>query len=90
MHADFTPPYKPWDQRLCLVPDGDLFAAIREGKVTVATGAIERFDERGIRLATGEEVAADIVVAATGLKVVAVRQGAPFRSTASRRTCRRP
>ena len=68
--ADFTPPYRPWDQRLCLVPDGDLFAAIGSGEVTMATGAIEGFTERGIRLATGETVEADIVVAATGLKVV--------------------
>ena len=68
----FTPPYKPWDQRLCLVPDGDLFTAIRDGRVAMATGAIERFTERGLRLANGAEVEADIIVAATGLKVVAV------------------
>jgi monooxygenase len=70
--ADFTPAYKPWDQRLCLVPDGDLFAAIREGTVSVATGAIERFEQHGLRLVTGQEVEADIIVTATGLKVVAV------------------
>jgi monooxygenase len=69
---DFTPVYKPWDQRLCLVPDGDLFRAIREGKVSVATGAIERFDQGGLQLAGGQKVEADIIVAATGLKVVAV------------------
>jgi cation diffusion facilitator CzcD-associated flavoprotein CzcO len=69
--ADFTPAYKPWDQRLCLVPDGDLFTAIREGKVAVATGEIERFDQHGLRMANGQDVKADIVVAATGLKVVA-------------------
>jgi monooxygenase len=68
----FTPSYKPWDQRLCLVPDGDLFTAIREGKVAVATGAITRFTPTGIELASGEQVDADIVVAATGLKVVAM------------------
>ena len=68
---DFTPSYKPWDQRLCLVPDGDLFRAIRAGTVSVATGAIERFTPSGIRLACGKEVEADVVVAATGLKVVA-------------------
>ena len=68
---DFTPSYKPWDQRLCLVPDGDLFQAIRAGTVSVATGAIERFTPSGIRLACGKEVEADVVVAATGLKVVA-------------------
>ena len=66
---DFTPPYKPWDQRLCLVPDGDLFAAMRDGKVSIATGAIERFTPSGLRLATGEEVDADIVVTATGLNM---------------------
>jgi monooxygenase len=66
---DFSPPYKPWDQRLCLVPDGDLFTAIRSGKVTLATGAVERFTPEGLRLATGEEVQADLVVTATGLVV---------------------
>ncbi len=70
--SDFTPAYRPWDQRLCLVPDGDLFTAIRDGKVSVATGAIERITPDGLELATGEEVNADIIVAATGLKVVAV------------------
>ena len=68
--ADFTPPYKPWDQRLCLVPDGDLFAAIRDGRASIATGEIERITDTGIRLATGAEIAAEIIVAATGLKVV--------------------
>ena len=68
--ADFIPPYKPWDQRLCLVPDGDLFAAIREGRASLATGIIERFTETGLRLANGEDIPADIIVAATGLKVV--------------------
>ncbi|HEX6660451.1 MAG TPA: NAD(P)/FAD-dependent oxidoreductase [Sphingomicrobium sp.] len=67
VERDFTPSYKPWDQRLCLVPDGDLFAAIAGGKVSVATGAIERFTRDGLRLATGEEVRADVVVTATGL-----------------------
>lgn len=66
---DFTPPYAPWDQRLCLVPDSDLFAAIRSGKVSIATGAIERFTPGGLRLVTGEEVDADIIVTATGLVV---------------------
>ena len=66
----FTPSYKPWDQRLCLVPDGDLFAAIRDEKVRMATGPIERFTLEGLRLENGEEVEADIIVAATGLKVV--------------------
>ena len=69
VERDFSPSYKPWDQRLCLIPDGDLFASIRSGKVTIATGAIERFTPEGLRLATGEEVAADVVVTATGLVV---------------------
>ncbi|WP_395622061.1 flavin-containing monooxygenase [Sphingomonas daechungensis] len=65
----FSPPYKVWDQRLCLVPDGNLFTSIRSGKTSVATGAIERFTPTGLRLVTGEEVKADIVVTATGLVV---------------------
>ena len=68
--ADFTPPYKPWDQRLCLVPDGDLFHTVRDGSVGMATGAIERFTDNGLVLSSGDAVDADIVVAATGLKVV--------------------
>jgi cation diffusion facilitator CzcD-associated flavoprotein CzcO len=67
VERDFSPPYNPWDQRLCLVPDGDLFAAMRGGKVSIANGAIDRFSSNGLRLVTGEEVAADIVVTATGL-----------------------
>lgn len=66
---DFTPPYKPWDQRLCLIPDGDLFAAMRSGKVSIATGAIEHFKPDGLNLETGEELKADVVVTATGLVV---------------------
>ena len=69
VERDFSPPYKPWDQRLCLVPDGDLFAAMRSGKVSIATGAVKRFSANGLRLETGEDVAADIVVTATGLVV---------------------
>jgi cation diffusion facilitator CzcD-associated flavoprotein CzcO len=65
----FTPPYDPWDQRLCLVPDADLFRAMREGRASIATGHIEAFEERGIRLKSGEFVEADIVVTATGLKL---------------------
>jgi monooxygenase len=63
----FTPRYNPWEQRLCLVPDGDLFQAIRTGRASVVTGQIERFTEKGIRLQSGEELEADIVVSATGL-----------------------
>ena len=65
----FTPAYKPWDQRLCLVPDADLFKAIRSGKASVATGHIETFTETGIRLKSGAELQADIVVTATGLNL---------------------
>ncbi|HEX8644729.1 MAG TPA: NAD(P)/FAD-dependent oxidoreductase [Allosphingosinicella sp.] len=65
----FGPRYNPWEQRLCLVPDGDLFGAIRAGKASVATGEIERCTPSGLRLAGGEEVEADIIVAATGLVV---------------------
>jgi cation diffusion facilitator CzcD-associated flavoprotein CzcO len=65
----FTPRYKPWDQRLCLVPDGDLFAAIRAGRASVVTDTIDRFVGSGIRLASGETLGADIVVVATGLKL---------------------
>ena len=63
----FTPAYKPWDQRVCLVPDGDLFAAIRSGKASVVTDQIECFTASGIRLKSGSELAADVVVSATGL-----------------------
>jgi monooxygenase len=68
----FTPRYDPWDQRLCLVPDADLFTAIRSGRVTVVTDEIVTFTERGVRLASGEELAADIVVTATGLNLLAI------------------
>lgn len=63
----FRPNYNPWDQRLCLVPDSDLFAAIREGKASVVTSEIETFTKTGVRLTNGEEIEADIVVTATGL-----------------------
>ena len=65
----FTPRYKPWEQRLCLVPDGDLFKAIRAGTVQVVTDQIESFTEGGIRLASGTELPADVIVTATGLKL---------------------
>ena len=65
----FTPRYKPWDQRLCLVPDGDLFESIRKGQASIVTDTIERFTEHGIQLASGRELLADIVVTATGLKL---------------------
>ncbi len=65
----FTPKYKPWDQRLCLVPDGDLFDTLRSGKASVVTDTIERFTPDGIALSSGQVLEADVVVAATGLKV---------------------
>ncbi len=68
----FTPDYNPWDQRLCLVPNGDLFTAITSGKASVVTGNIECFDETGVRLQSGEYLDADIIVTATGLQLVTV------------------
>jgi cation diffusion facilitator CzcD-associated flavoprotein CzcO len=65
----FTPRYNPWDQRLCLVPDADLFRAIRRKRVSVVTDEIERFTETGIRLKSGSELEADLVVTATGLSL---------------------
>jgi len=66
---DYTPRYNPWDQRVCAVPDGDLFQAVRAGRASVVTDTIERFTPAGIRLASGRELAADIVVTATGLEL---------------------
>lgn len=63
----FTPHYNPWDQRVCLVPDGDLFVAIRSGRVAIVTDTIDSFVESGIRLHSGATVPADIIVSATGL-----------------------
>ncbi len=66
----FTPYYNPWDQRLCIVPNGDLFRAIRQGKVSVVTDHIETFTETGIDLKSGGSLRADIVVTATGLELL--------------------
>lgn len=63
----FTPPYNPWDQRLCLVPDADLFRTIRDGRVSIVTDHIETFTEEGLLLKSGEHINADIIVTATGL-----------------------
>ena len=68
----FTPRYDPWDQRMCFVPNGDLFRALRSGRATVVTGTIERFTERGIALTSGEELEADVAVTATGLNLLAI------------------
>jgi len=67
----FNPRYEPWDQRLCLVPSGDLFRSIREGKASVVTDTIATFTPAGIRLGSGEELEADIIVTATGLRLQA-------------------
>jgi cation diffusion facilitator CzcD-associated flavoprotein CzcO len=68
----FTPTYGPWDQRLCAVPDGDLFAAISRGRASIVTDTIATFTERGILLESGAEFDADIVIAATGLDLQAL------------------
>ena len=64
---NFSPPYNPWDQRLCLVPDADLFRAMRKGRVSVVTDHIETFTEKGLLLKSGQSLHADIIVTATGL-----------------------
>jgi cation diffusion facilitator CzcD-associated flavoprotein CzcO len=66
----FTPSYNPWDQRLCLVPDSDLFEAIKNGSASVVTDHIDCFDDSGIKLKSGEHLDADIIVTATGLQLV--------------------
>jgi cation diffusion facilitator CzcD-associated flavoprotein CzcO len=65
----FTPSYNPWEQRMCLVPDADLFLAIRRRKASVVTDQIETFTEKGIRLKSGAELEADLIVTATGLSL---------------------
>ncbi len=73
----FTPRYNPWDQRLCLVPDDDLFEVIKSGKAAVVTEHIERITETGIMLKTGEHLPADIIVSATGIELL-ILGGATF------------
>lgn len=68
--ADFTPSYNPWDQRLCLVPDGDLFAAIREGRASVVTGGIRTFTPDGIEMDDGTHIPADAIITATGFDLL--------------------
>ncbi len=70
--AHFTPRYQPWDQRLCIVPDGDLFEAIRTGRADVVTDHIDRFVPEGVRLRSGRTLPADIVVSATGLSLLPI------------------
>jgi len=68
----FTPRYNPWDQRMCLVPDSDLFNAIKDGRASVVTDFIESFDEKGIKLKSGKLIEADIIVSATGIEINAL------------------
>ena len=81
----FTPSYNPWDQRLCLVPDADLFKAMRSGRAEVVTDEIEEWSESGLRLRSGRELDADIIVTATGLNLAVLKgielsvDGAPVR-----------
>jgi monooxygenase len=69
VNKHFGPSYNPWDERLCLAPNGDLFKTIREGKADVVTDTIERFTKTGIKLAPGQELTADIIITATGLNL---------------------
>ncbi len=69
IEKDFTPRYNPWTQRLCLVPDNDLFVALREGKASIATDTIDTFTEKGLKLSSGREIEADVIVTATGLSL---------------------
>ena len=66
----FKPRYNPWDQRMCLVPNGDLFASIRSGEAEIVTDRIETFTEGGIKLESGAELEADVIITATGLNVL--------------------
>jgi cation diffusion facilitator CzcD-associated flavoprotein CzcO len=70
IEKDFTPTYNPWDQRLCLAPNGDFFQAMRDGRASVVTDTIDTFDETGIVLSSGEHLDADVIVTATGLQLV--------------------
>jgi monooxygenase len=72
LDTHFTPRYDPWDERLCVCPDGDLFEALSDGTASIVTDQIESFTEGGVRLAGGRELAADIVVTATGLQLQAI------------------
>jgi cation diffusion facilitator CzcD-associated flavoprotein CzcO len=70
MDVDFNPPYDPWDQRLCVVPSGDLFKALKSGRAAVVTDHIDSFTKNGIKLKSGRELEADIVITATGLDLL--------------------
>jgi monooxygenase len=68
----FKPDYNPWDQRMCVVPDGDLFAAVSAGRASIVTDQVETFTERGVTLRSGAELEADVIVTATGLQMLAI------------------
>ena len=72
MNKHFTPPYKPWQQRVCMVPDGDLFNMMKKGLVSVVTDRIDTFTETGIQLRSGQTLPADVIVTATGLDLLAL------------------
>ena len=69
VERNFTPKYRPWQQRLAFVPDGDLFQGIKAGKASVVTGEIDRFTEKGVLLKSGQELPADIIITATGFDI---------------------
>ena len=83
--ADFSPPYNPWEQRMCLVPDGDFFRALKAEKASIATGRIATVDATGIALVGGQHIDADIIITATGLrlavggKIAVSLDGAPVK-----------
>ena len=72
VNEHFSPSYKPWDQRLCLVPNGDLFKSLRKGSSSIVTDHIDQFYDKGIRLKSGKSLEADIIVTATGLELLAL------------------
>jgi cation diffusion facilitator CzcD-associated flavoprotein CzcO len=72
VETHFKPRYNPWDQRVCLVPDGDIFEALNSGRASIVTDRIETFTERGLRLESGRELEADVIVTATGLNLLAL------------------
>ena len=71
LDTHLTPSYEPWDQRLCATPDGDLFRAIRSGSADIVTEEIDRFTTGGVRLRSGRQLAADVIITATGLDLLA-------------------
>jgi cation diffusion facilitator CzcD-associated flavoprotein CzcO len=85
LDPDFTPSYNPWDQRLCVCPDGDFYTCLRSGKGSVKTGVIDRVTQAAIRLKSGDELNPDIIVTATGLKMALaggieiIVDGEPYR-----------